>query len=457
MSTSQEYIELFKEKETTLEKDSPSFMKEIRQDAMDRFSKTGIPERKNELYKYTSLQKMFEPKYTMQFQPSKVDFKIEDIFNCDVPNLKTRLEIILNGFYFSEESNLRKLDNGIIIGSLAAALREYPELVRQYYGRSAGTSTDSLVSLNTAFALDGLFIYVPSGKTLDEPVQVVHLPMTGLDTLLHYRNLFIMEDNSSAEVIVCDHTLSPFRFLTNSVTEIHAGPGARFNYSRVQNEHLNSNLLTNLFVNQEKDSKVKSTTVTLHGGTIRNNTNVLLNDEGCDSQVYGLSLSDRNQHIDNYVNIDHASPNCTSTQLFKCILDEQSTGAFNGRILVRPDAQKTMAYQTNNNILMLDESKMNSKPQLEIYADDVRCSHGATTGQLDEDALFYMQSRGIPRQEARLLMLYAFAHEVIDKIDVVPLKSRISDLVDKRLRGELSRCNNCSMACGDIPLPMFKK
>jgi Fe-S cluster assembly protein SufD len=453
MSTNQEYIEIFKENESLLENASPSFMKEIRQDAMDRFSKAGIPDRKNELYRYTSLQKIFEPKYTMQFQPSKVDFRVEDIFSCDVPNLKTRLEIILNGFYFSEESNLRKLDNGIIIGSLAEALKEYPELVKEHYGKPSSMASDGLVSLNTAFALDGLFIFVPKGQTLDEAVQVVHLPMTGLDTLLHYRNLFIMEDNASAEVIVCDHTLSPFRFLTNSVTEVYAGRGARFSYSRVQNEHLNSNLLTNLFVHQERDSRVKSVTVSLHGGTIRNNTHVLLNNEGCESEVYGLSLSDRSQHIDNYVNIDHAHPNCTSTQLFKGILDEQATGAFNGRILVRQDAQKTMAYQTNNNILMSDEAKMNSKPQLEIYADDVRCSHGATTGRLDENALFYMQSRGIPRREARLLMLYAFAHEVIDRIDAVPLKNRINDLVDKRLRGELSRCNNCSMACGDLPIP----
>ena len=172
-----------------------------------------------------------------------------------------------------------------------------------------------------------------------------------------------------------------------------------------------------------------------------------------ENRTFGLFFADLNQHIDNYVNIDHAKPNCTSTQLFKGILDEQSTGAFNGRILVRQDAQNTLAYQTNNNILMSDEARMNSKPQLEIYADDVRCSHGATTGQLDEDALFYMQARGIPRKEARLLMLYAFAHEVIEKIQVTPLKDRINHLVDKRLRGELSRCNNCSMACGDIPIP----
>ena len=453
MNTSQDYIELFKTKEELLEKASPSFMMNIREDAIHEFGLTGLPDRKDELYKYTSLQKLFEPGYTMQLQPSNVDFSVEDIFNCDVPNLETRLEIILNGFYKVNGTALTEMENGIIIGSFAEALRKYPELVREHFAKHAGIKNDSLVSLNTAFAIDGLFIYVPKGQVLEDPVQVVHLPMTGIDTMLHYRNLFIMEENTSAEVIVCDHTLSPFRFLTNAVTEIYAGKGARFHYSRVQNEHLNSNLLTNLFIHQEADSTVRSNTITLHGGIIRNNTNVLLNADGCNNETYGLFMSDKNQHIDNYVNIDHAKPNCTSTQLFKGILDEQSTGAFNGRILVRQDAQKTLAYQTNNNILMSDEARMNSKPQLEIYADDVRCSHGATTGQLDEDALFYMQARGIPRKEARLLMLYAFAHEVIEKIQVTPLKDRINHLVDKRLRGELSRCNNCSMACGDIPIP----
>lgn len=444
---------MFKAKEALLEKASPSFMMNIREEAIHEFGLTGLPDRKDELYKYTSLQKLFEPGYTMQLQPSNVDFRVEDIFNCDVPNLETRLEIILNGFYKVNGTALTEFDNGIIIGSFAEALRRYPELIREHYGKHAGIKKDSLVALNTAFAIDGLFIYVPKGQVLEDPVQVVHLPMTGIDTMLHYRNMFIMEENARAEVIVCDHTLSPFRFLTNSVTEIYAGSGASFHYSRIQNEHLNSNLLTNLFIHQEADSNVRSNTITLHGGLIRNNTNVLLNAPGCNNETYGLFMSDKNQHIDNYVNVDHARPNCTSTQLFKGILDEQSTGAFNGRILVRQDAQKTLAYQTNNNILMSDEARMNSKPQLEIYADDVRCSHGATTGQLDENALFYMQSRGIPRQEARLLMLYAFAHEVIEKIQVIPLKDRINHLVDKRLRGELSRCNNCSMACGDIPIP----
>jgi Fe-S cluster assembly protein SufD len=453
MDVNQEYIDLFKSKEDLLEQASPSFMMNIREEAIHEFGLTGLPDRKSEMYKYTSLQKLFQPGYTMQLRPSNVEFRVEDIFNCDVPDLHTRLEIILNGFYKVNGSALTEMDNGIIIGSFAEALRKYPELVKEHYARYAGIQKDSLVALNTAFAIDGLFIYVPRGQELEDPIQVVHLPMTGIDTMLHYRNLFILEENTRAEVIVCDHTLSPFRFLTNSVTEIYAGRGTNLHYSRIQNEHLNSNLLTNLFIHQEGDSNVRSNTISLHGGLIRNNTSVLMNAPGSTNETYGLFLSDKHQHIDNYVNIDHASPNCTSTQLFKGILDDQSTGAFNGRILVRPDAQKTMAYQTNNNILMSDEAKMNSKPQLEIYADDVRCSHGATTGQLDENALFYMQSRGIPMKEARLLMLYAFAHEVIEKIQVIPLRDRINHLVDKRLRGELSRCNNCSMACGDLPVP----
>ena len=448
-----EYTEIFKEQETLLKKVSPSFMMDIRHDAIEQFGETGLPDGKNEMYRYTSIQKIFEPGYSMLFQPSQVDFKVADIFTCDVPNLNVRLEVILNGFYFEKEARLTRMENGIIIGSLSEAIKQYPDLVKQHYAKHAGFVSDGLVALNTAFAMDGLFIYVPRGQVLDMPLQVVHLPMTGLDTLLHYRNLIILEEQAEAELIICDHTLSPFRFLTNSVTEIYAGRDAQFHYSRIQNEHLNSNLITNLFIHQEAGSFVNSTTISLHGGLIRNNTQVLLNAEGAENKTFGLFFADRNQHIDNYVNIDHASAHCTSNQLFKGILDEQATGAFNGRILVRPDAQKTLAYQTNNNILMSDEAKMNSKPQLEIYADDVKCSHGVTTGQLDEQGLFYMQSRGIPRHEARLLMLYAFAHEVIDNIKVKPLKDRIIHLVDKRLRGELSRCNNCSLQHGELSIP----
>jgi len=443
----------FRENKKQIDSFSPGFLQKLREDAMDNFMVLGLPNRKNEPYKYTAIEQIFQPDYSMHFSPSRVDFNVEDIFTCDVPNLKTRLEIILNGFYFSQDEPLTEFDNGMMIGSLAEAIRKYPELVKKHYAKYANYKNSGLTALNTAFAQDGLFVYLPENTRMEQPIQVVHLPMTGLDTLLHYRNLFIAEENAQGEIIVCDHTLSPFRFLTNSVTEIVAGPNSRFYYSRVQNEHLNSNLITNLYIHQEAYSSVTSNTITLHGGMIRNNTHVKLNAEGCENHTMGLFFADREQHVDNFVSIDHSKPNCMSKQLFKGILDDKSTGAFNGHILVRPDAQKTNAYQTNNNILLSNEAKMNTKPQLEIYADDVKCSHGATTGQLDEDALFYMQSRGIPRAEARLLMLYAFANEVIDYIQIAPLKTRINSLVDKRLRGELSRCNNCSMNCGEIQKP----
>jgi Fe-S cluster assembly protein SufD len=440
----------FKLNEDRLLSGSPEFIGNLRKEAIHNFIGMGLPDRKNDSYKYTPLVNAFGTEYSLQLMPSNFSLNVEDIFTCDVPNLKTRLEVILNGFYLNSEKSLMKLDNGIIIGSLAEASRKYPELVSQYYSKYADYSNSSLVALNTAFAMDGLFVYIPRDTDLGNPIQVVNLPMTGLDTMLHYRNLFILEDNSRGEIIVCDHTLSPFRFLTNSVTEIYAGKNTHFYFSRVQNEHLNSNLITNLFINQEANSHVTTNNISLHGGFTRNNIHVTLNDEGCENYTYGLFFGDREQHVDNFVFIDHAKPNCYSRQLFKGILDDKATGAFNGCILVRKDAQKTNAFQTNNNILLSDEAKMNSKPQLEIYADDVKCSHGATIGQLDENALFYLQSRGIPRSEARLLMLTAFVYEVIDKINITPLKERISHLVEKRLRGEFSRCNNCSMNCSQI-------
>jgi Fe-S cluster assembly protein SufD len=445
------YLETqFKVNEEALISASPGFIGDLRKEAMDKFIHTGLPDRKDEAYKYTPLTNAFATEYAIQLIPSQINLNVKDIFTCDVPNLNTRLEIILNGFYFGTDDSLMKLDNGIIIGSLAEAARRYPDLVSQYYAKIADISTYSLVALNTAFALDGLFVYLPSGSELLNPIQVVNLPMTGLDMMLHYRNLFILEDNSHGEIIVCDHTLSPFRFLTNSVTEIFAGKNSVFNFSRVQNEHLNSNLITSLHINQEAGSHVTTNNISLHGGFIRNNTIVTLNGEGCENNANGLFLADLEQHVDNYLFIDHAKPGCYSRQLYKGILDDRATGSFNGHIMVRKDAQKTNAFQINKNILISDDAKMNSKPQLEIYADDVKCSHGATTGQLDEDALFYLQSRGIPRSEARLLMLTAFLHEVVDKINILPLRSRISELVGKRLRGELSRCNNCSMNCGQI-------
>jgi Fe-S cluster assembly protein SufD len=236
-------------------------------------------------------------------------------------------------------------------------------------------------------------------------------------------------------------------FLTNSVTEAYADENGRLDILRLQNEHNNSCQVTNTWINQERSSHCEHSTITLHGGMVRNNLHVKMAGEGAESNALGLYLTDKLQHVDNFTVIEHASPNCVSKQHYKGVLDDTSTGAFNGKIHVFPDAQKTEAYQTNNNILLSDTARMHTKPQLEIYADDVKCSHGATVGQLDEDALFYLQSRGISRDDSRLMLMDAFADDVISRIKQTVLQIRIRDLVGKRLRGELSRCNNCAMDC----------
>jgi Fe-S cluster assembly protein SufD len=263
-----------------------------------------------------------------------------------------------------------------------------------------------------------------------------------------HRNLIIVEENADITLIICDHTLSPQKFLTNAVTEVYVGQNAHFDIIRVQNEHNNACKITHTFIHQEKDSTASSNNITLHGGLIRNSTYHYLQGEGSESLSFGLYLADKWQHIDNFVNVEHLAPNCRSNQLFKGVLDDMSTAAFNGRIFVARDAQGTAAYQKNNNILLTDDAKMDTKPQLEIYADDVKCSHGATVGQIDENAMFYLQSRGIDRREARLMLMFGFAHEVLQNIRIEPLRERMDNLVMQRLKGELSRCASCMVKCG---------
>jgi Fe-S cluster assembly protein SufD len=355
---------------------------------------------------------------------------------------------VLNGFFYhpSEEA-LTRMDNGIIYGSLKEAAIQYPVLVEKYLGKNAPTADEPFVALNTAFSQDGIFLYVPQGVTLERPIQIINLLLSDKNQMVQHRNLFVLDKNAVAQVIICDHTLSPHMFLTNSVTEVYTGENADLDLLRLQNEHNNSCQVTNTWIRQERDSRCQHGTITLHGGLVRNNLRINLEGEGAETNALGLFLTDKMQQVDSYTVIDHTRPHCTSNQYYKGVLDDTSTGAFNGKIHVHPDAQKTEAFQTNNNILLSDTARMYTKPRLEIYADDVKCSHGATVGQLDEGALFYLQSRGISREEGRLMLMDAFTWDVISKIKQPSLQERITDLVSKRLRGELSRCNNCAMHC----------
>lgn len=449
-STAEKYIELFRQNKGLIINGDPDFLSDLREEAIEVFEKTGFPKKRQEDYKYSHLEPVFDGELSFQFSPRDISFDNQELFRCDVPMLDSHVLTVLNGFFYNPEGpSLFELENGIIYGSLKEAIIRHPELVSRYLGQNASMEKEAFVSLNTAFSQDGIFLYVPEGTKLEKPIQIINLLLSDKNQMVHHRNLIAVGKNASAEVIICDHTLSPHLFLTNSVTEAFVGDNSDFDLLRLQNEHNNSCQVTNTWISQEASSRCQHGTITLHGGLVRNNLHVNMCGSGAETSALGLSLEDKSQHIDNFTVIEHKAPHCRSDQYYKGVLDDTSTGAFNGKIHVHPDAQKTEAFQTNNNILLSDTAKMHTKPQLEIYADDVKCSHGATVGQLDNDALFYLQSRGIPRDESRLMLMDAFAHDVISRIKQSSLQERISDLVGKRLRGELSRCNNCAMNCKD--------
>ena len=444
----EKYLNLYRENIDKISSVSSPYINSFRSPAFEKFSNLGIPTKKDETYKYTNLNTFFDHDYMSYFLPETADFEKAEEFRCDVADLDAHGIVLLNGFYPTINDKLRQLPSGVWIGSLNEAALKFPELIEKHYGKYAKSDNDGLVHLNTAMASDGVFVYVPEDIRFNKPVQIVNLVQSDEDMFNQHRNLIIVEKGAEFSIIICDHTLSPKKFLTNAVTEVFVGENAHFDMIRVQNEHNAAGKITHTFIHQERNSVTSSNNMTLHGGLIRNNTYHFLGGENAETNSCGLFLSDKWQHVDNYVDVDHAFPNCTSTQLFKGVLDDMSTGAFNGRILVRPDAQKTLAYQKNNNILLTDDAKMDTKPQLEIYADDVKCSHGATVGQLDENAMFYLRSRGIDKREAKLMLMFGFAHEVIQNIKVEPLRERMDNLVMQRLRGELSRCASCVVKCG---------
>lgn len=440
------FEEIYRNTSTSIP-DNNFLLTESREAALEVFKNKGLPRRKNELYKYTDIDPVFRFPYRMAMANVKPTLETGELFRCDVPELQSYLVLLVNGYFHPHLNPLDDLKSQIEIGSLAELALRQPEVFRKYFGIQTLHSPDGLVALTGMFARDGIYIRIPDHIEIEKPIQIVNLVLSDDALMVHHRNLFILGKKARANIIVCEHTLSDNHFLTNSATEFYAGEGAKLNYSRIQNQNNKSTQFTHLFFDQEKESEVTSNTITLHGGLIRNNITVNLNGSRSQHNAYGLFITDDHQHVDNYLNIQHNTPDCQSNQLIKGILDDFSTGAFNGRIFVRQDAQKTLAYQKNNNLLLSDTARMNTKPQLEIYADDVKCSHGATVGQLNEDAMFYMQARGIGRKEARLLLMHAFAHEVLSKIEAPALRDRIDEQVNRRLRGELSRCHNCSLNC----------
>ncbi len=426
---------------------SPDIINNQRKKAFQDFIMQGLPTRKNENYKYTNVQPSFAPDFKYFHSREQKDVDLHEVFKCNIPQLDTHLVLLQNGWYYEGNSQVGQLPEGVILGSLGQVATSHPNIFEEHYSQLADTSEDALLALNTAHAKDGFFLYVPKNVVIEKPIQVINLMQADVDAFVTQRNLIIAEQGASAKLIFCDHTLNPKRYLSNSATEIFVKENARLDCYITQNQHNRSTSINNIVIRQERDSTIKTNTITLHGGLVRNNLKVILDGENCQADVFGMAFLDKNQHADNFTQIIHAKPHCLSNQVYKNVLDEKATGAFAGRIHVVKDAQKTNAFQRNNNLLLTDEATMQTKPQLIIDADDVKCSHGATVGQIDEEALFYLRARGINEKDARLMMMNAFAHEVVQNIDVEPLRERIDDLIDKRLQGEISRCHDCDYNC----------
>jgi Fe-S cluster assembly protein SufD len=442
-------LKLYEDNGNVISKNDIPYTAKVREKGFGNFRNLNLPDRRNESWKNTDLSSVLNHDYIKYLEKAEYDPELDSMFMCEVHNFETDQVSFLNGWHIRTAKDLRKMPKGIIVGSLVDAFKQYPELIEKHYGRYADSGKDLFLAMNTAFARDGLFIYVPDNVVVEKPIQMISIINHNENLLIQNRNLVIMGKNSHMTLVMCDDSTNQQASFNNSVTEIYLDENAGIEHYKLQNLNNNSTLLNSTYFHQEAGSRLNTFAITLNGGLIRNYSNVKLNGRGADANVNGLYLVDKKQHVDNRVFVEHAVPDCTSKELFKGILDDEASAVFNGHVLVQRDAQHTNAYQQNRNILLTDKATVNTRPFLEIYADDVKCSHGATVGQLDNEALFYLRSRGICLASARLLLMYAFAAEVINKMSLDPLKNRIDEMVKQRLRGELHVCETCVLHCAN--------
>ncbi|MBP6871290.1 MAG: Fe-S cluster assembly protein SufD [Bacteroidales bacterium] len=442
-------LSLYEGNEEYIARNDSAYSSTIRSKGFVHFQNLNLPDRKNELWKNTDLSEVLKNDYIKYLNRAETGQDLNFMFTCEIHNFKTDQVSFLNGWHIKAGSSLPDLPAGVIICSISEAFRLYPDLAEKHYGRYADAGKDIFLAMNTAFTQDGLFVYVPDNIILEKPVQMISIINHNENLLIQNRNLVILGKNSRMTLVMCDDSTNHQASFNNSVTEVFLDEGAHFEHYKLQNLNNSSTLLNSTWFHQEAASRLDTYAITLNGGLIRNYTNVKLNGSGADAHINGLYLVDRKQHVDNRVFVEHAVADCTSNELFKGILDDEASAVFNGHVLVRKDAQRTNAYQQNRNILLTDKATVNTRPFLEIYADDVKCSHGATVGQLDTEAMFYLRSRGICMASARLLLMYAFAADVISGMTLQALKDRIDEMIRQRLRGELHICQTCVLHCAN--------
>ena len=405
---------------------------DIRTSAIKNFENKGFPSKKEEAWKYTSLNSILKNDFSV-FPKNENSIEFSDVKKYFLHEIDTYKVVFIDGIFNTFLSSTTHDGLDICLMSSALTKDKYKTVIDTYFNKIA-SHDESLTSLNTAFANEGAYVLVPKNKVVDKPIEIMYFS-TGSEAalLVQPRNLIIVEENAHVQIIERHQSLNENATLTNSVTEIFAQKRAMVDYYKIQNDNLEANLIDNTFVSQKQESSVAVNTFSFGGNLTRNNLNFYHDGERIVSYLNGITIIGESQHVDHYTLVQHATPNCESHQDYKGIFSDKAVGVFNGKIFVEKEAQKTNAFQKSNNILLSDKATINAKPQLEIFADDVKCSHGCTIGQLDETAMFYMQQRGIPKKEAKALLMYAFSNAVIESIKIPALKLRITKIIATKL------------------------
>ncbi|MEK6476702.1 Fe-S cluster assembly protein SufD [Catalinimonas sp. 4WD22] len=414
----------------------------LRQAAIDSFASNGLPAKKNEEYKYTPITRQLEKQFSsVDITPSpapEISAELAKLIKEQLLEVEANHLVFVNGHFIEALSTIASDRKELILLPLQQAFEEETALVKEYFGKEADINSDPFIALNTAMVDDGLFLHVPKSKALEKPIITYFFSdATTANVVAHPRNLLVLEENAQAQLVEIFHTFGDSASYNNPVTEIIMKDAANLHYCKYENESEAAYHTGTTQILQAQNSHFHGINVSLKGGMIRNNVNAVLDAEHCESHMYGLYMLDGQSHVDNHTSVDHKKPNAFSNELYKGIMDDQSKGVFNGKIFVRPNAQKTNAFQSNSNILLTDEASIDTKPQLEIWADDVKCSHGATTGQLDAEQMFYLQTRGLSKIQARAVLLKAFAGDVIQHIKIDILREAIEQVISKRLEKEL--------------------
>ena len=446
MNALQQYIDLYDMSRDVIEGQSPTVLNTVRRKAREHLENARLPRKGSEDYEATDLKAVFAHDYGVNVNRLPFEADPAETFHCDVPNMSTCLYYSSNDAFHSSATAERNIGK-VVVEPFSMAAVDYPELMTEYYGKLANMS-DPTVALNSLLVQDGLFIYVPDGIVAERPIQLVNIFNAALDMMVQRRLLIIVGRNAGIKLLMCDHTQSPdYHYLNNQVIEIVAMQGSTVDCYDMEESTPLTSRVSSIYVDQHEGSNVLIDGITLTNGFTRNNYHVEVNGEHAETQLLGMTIASGEQHVDSHTFISHNAPRCHSNEMFKYVLNDHAVGAFAGKILVQPNCPRVEAYQGNRNLCSAPTAKMYTKPQLEIYTDDVMCSHGSAVGQLDEEALFYMRTRGIGIDEARRLLMQAFVADVIDGVRLGVLKDRLHYLVEKRFAGTLSNCADCLAAC----------